>query len=300
MNKFLVKFFLYFNVLALLPSCAAIRNGCGSGMEKTPTGVRMVRDGNVIWNFEIDTPEGRPFFHPLTLPSGRVFTEVRPEDHIWHLGYWFSWKYINGVNYWEPADPEMKGFEPAGVTRVVDRDIDIKTSNCVVALSLDYRPKGAGNAVLEEIRHVLVDSPNALGEYGIIINQRFTAKEDVVLDRTPPKGDPAQGKWSGGYAGITLRLASEVASRLAVRGALGGNGAAEVTGTETDGLDFHDSKTGEGFVFSQEKPSELSRFYVWKDKRMVNASPVYMGPMRLKQGETMEFRYRLKVYARKP
>ena len=43
-------------------------------------------------------------------------TADRPPDHIWHHGLWFSWKFINKVNYWEiyPAK------RPAGGTDVVD------------------------------------------------------------------------------------------------------------------------------------------------------------------------------------
>ena len=59
-------------------------------LEETDTGVRMRRGGSVVWNLEIDNPENRPFFHPLTLPSGKQLTDLRPKDHIWHLGYWFS------------------------------------------------------------------------------------------------------------------------------------------------------------------------------------------------------------------
>ena len=44
----------------------------GAGVERTPTGVRLVRDGAVAWNFEIATPEGRPFFHPLALKKGET------------------------------------------------------------------------------------------------------------------------------------------------------------------------------------------------------------------------------------
>jgi len=58
---------------------------CRSKLETTPTGVRLLRDGKVLWNFEIDTPEGRPFFHPLNLPSGKPLTDLRPKDHVWHL-----------------------------------------------------------------------------------------------------------------------------------------------------------------------------------------------------------------------
>ena len=58
--------------------------------EKTATGVRLARDGKTIWNFEIDNPEGRPFIHPMYLPSGAPLTDIRPKDHVWHLGCWFS------------------------------------------------------------------------------------------------------------------------------------------------------------------------------------------------------------------
>ena len=82
---------------AILAACVAV--GCVSGkaadgadesiyrskLETTPTGVRLLRDGKILWNFEIDTPEGRPFFHPLNHPSGRALTDLRPKDHVWHL-----------------------------------------------------------------------------------------------------------------------------------------------------------------------------------------------------------------------
>ncbi len=40
-------------------------------LENTATGVRVARGGNTLWNLEIDNPEGRPFFHPLSLKRGR-------------------------------------------------------------------------------------------------------------------------------------------------------------------------------------------------------------------------------------
>ena len=269
-------------------------------VEKTDTGVKMMRGGSVLWNFEIDNPEGRPFFHPLALPSGKVFTDIRPKDHIWHLGYWFCWKYVNGVNYWEPADLGMKGVEPAGRTCVTKKDIKIEGLDCTVTLELDYRARGSESPVLHERRIVQMDPPDSKGGYIITTKHRFAAIEDTVLERTPPKGNPDTGKWSGGYAGLTLRLSADAASAFDVRGCSGGRSSAEVTGRETKFLDFFDQKTGERVIFTQIAAPETSRFYVWKDKRMINASPVYTGPLSLKKGQTLELSYRLKVQADNP
>ncbi len=41
-------------------------------LENTATGVRVARGGNTLWNLEIDNPEGRPFFHPLSLKRGET------------------------------------------------------------------------------------------------------------------------------------------------------------------------------------------------------------------------------------
>ena len=49
-------------------------------------------------------------------------------------------------------------------------------------------------------------------------------------------------------------------------------------------------------MFEQIAAPDESRFYVWKDKRMVNASPVYVGAISVKKGEVLELAYRLKVY----
>ena len=269
-------------------------------IERTSTGVRMMRGGNILWNFEMVNPECRPFFHPLALPSGRVFTDLRPKDHIWHLGYWFCWKYVNGVNYWEPADARRKGVEPAGSTRVTKSHVDINGLDCIVTMELDYRARGSGSAVLHEHRIVQIDHPDEKGGYIIQTEHVFTAREDVVLERTPPKGDPKKGRWSGGYAGLTLRLNDAAAAAFDVRGFSGGKSPAEVTGVETRLLDFVDTKTGEGVIFSQISAPETSRFYVWKDKRMINASPVYTGPVSLKKGEVLKLSYRLKVHADRP
>ena len=288
-------------LIAREPKCRrtdeAIASFRRSKLETTPTGVRLLRDGKLLWNFEIDTPEGRPFFHPLNLPSGKPLTDIRPKDHIWHLGYWFSWKFINGVNYWEPADAKRAGVEPEGRTRVTKKSISRDGLDCVVKLNLDYGPRVAKDPVLTEERTIEIDPPDPNGGYTINIRHVFTARQDVTLDRTPPHGSTATGKWGGGYAGPTLRLAPSAAAALGVHGFAGGETPAAVTGVETKFLDFADSATGEGVTFTQVAAPASARFYVWPDKRMINPSPVYTGPLALKKGETLELAYRLAVHA---
>ena len=288
-------------LIAREPKCRRTDEGIAafrrSALERTATGVRMLRDGKTLWNLEIDNPEGRPFFHPLMLPGGRPLTDLRPKDHVWHLGYWFSWKYVNGVNYWEPADGKRQGAEPAGRTHVAWKRVTTNGLDCVVELKLLYGPRGEKDPVLVENRCIEIDPPDPKGGYAITVRHRFEARRDAVLDRTPPHGDVKKGKWGGGYAGATLRLDPAFAKASAVRGFAGGDSPAACTGAETKFLDFTDPATGEGATFSQIQAPASAKFYLWPDKRMVNPSPVYDGPVALKKGETLELAYRLAVHA---
>ncbi|MBR2838235.1 MAG: PmoA family protein, partial [Kiritimatiellae bacterium] len=271
-------------------------DGFGDRCEQTATGVRLMRAGRTVWNFEIDTPEGRPYIHPMTLPSGAALTELRPADHIWHLGCWFSWKYINGVNYWEPADKELKGCSPEGRTRVTKKSVVCDGAACKVAIDLAYGPRD-GDDVLDEVRTVEFGSPDAKGGYSVMFRHTFTALADVTLDRTPPHGSAESGKWGGGYAGFTLRLAPAAARAFEVRGSMGGSTPAAVTGVERRELELSNLITGDVVSIVQLAGPETSRFYVWPDKRMVNPSPVYAGPVSLKKGEALELAYRIAVHA---
>src|SRR6478736_747657 len=59
------------------------------------------REGtNVAWRFSFDPKKGKTYFDPVAV-GGTALTNFKPEDHPWHYGLWFSWKYINQANYWE-------------------------------------------------------------------------------------------------------------------------------------------------------------------------------------------------------
>ena len=163
-----------------------------------------MRGSGVVWQFNYKTEEGKPYFHPITVAGSPTLTDLRPADHPWHRALWFSWKYINGVLYWE-EDPKT-GKAP-GETELTDVKATPRADHSAhFELALSYHPPGKP-AVLTEKRTLDVSPPAADGGYFIDWLSVFTAGDaDVVLDRTPIPGQPNGVAW-GGYAGLSLRLA---------------------------------------------------------------------------------------------
>src|SRR5882672_8277076 len=71
-----------------------------AGWQRDDQSIAWHEGSNVVWRFSFDDKKGKPFFHPISA-GGTAFTNFKPQDHPWHYGLWFSWKYINHVNYWE-------------------------------------------------------------------------------------------------------------------------------------------------------------------------------------------------------
>jgi hypothetical protein len=134
----------------------------------------------------------------------------RPPDHPWHHGLWFSWKFINKVNYWE-IDP--KTGRPAGRTSWKDVEVTAaKDGSARIRLVLAYSPAGEDSPVMTEKRTIEVSAPDAEGVYAFDWSGVFEAARAVVLDRTPLPGEPDGQVW-GGYAGLSLRLAGNLDER---------------------------------------------------------------------------------------
>ena len=176
--------------------------------------VTMQAGGKTCWTYVPQSKEGKPYFHPLAIPgTDDVFTSFRPSDHNWHLGCWFSWKFINGVNFWEP--------DSNAVTRVLSQTVtpaDDKTFRSEALLTY----VGKGKEVARERRTVSVTTqPN--GNYTIEWDSTFTAPgTDAVFSCTPAKKDKEGKRWTtGGYAGLMLRFADSPAFSYAYANAEG-------------------------------------------------------------------------------
>jgi hypothetical protein len=175
--------------------------------ERTDESLACKKGEEVLWQFNFGIRAQKPYFHPLRVTGGESLTASRPADHRWHYGLWFSWKYINGVNYWE----EDKSGRSQGDTSW-DRPI-IKTredGSAEINMTLRYVSPTNGTTMTEH-REIRISPPTAQGEVTIDWVAKFDAgKEPLLLDRTPMPGEP-EGAVNGGYAGFAFRAAQEPA-----------------------------------------------------------------------------------------
>ena len=129
--------------VTIIPPAEMIGREATSGEKlnwvQSDTSLILKNDSDLIWQFNFNNRFGKPYFHPLCI-NNSVLTSASPPDHPWHLGFWFSWKYINGVNYWEYLDDynsEETGYRSEGITEIVKHEItknpdfsaDITSSN---------------------------------------------------------------------------------------------------------------------------------------------------------------------------
>lgn len=179
--------------------------GMRAAWQRDEASLAWVKDGKVVWRFSFDPAKGKPFFHPVTVAGGRALTNFQPTDHPWHYGLWFSWKYINGANYWEE---NRETGRAQGATRWTTPEIETQDDGgATIRMDVSYVHPG-GAVDMTEKRLLEISAPAADGSYSIDWRADFTAGgSGAVLNRTPMPGEP-DGQVNGGYAGLSARLAS--------------------------------------------------------------------------------------------
>jgi hypothetical protein len=159
----------------------------------------------ILWKMNYN-PDFKPFFHPVSSPDGTLLTAEAPDDHLWHLGQWFCWKYINKLNYWEyEGDPKKAVSE--GRTEIKTRDIKTKRQGeARVVMKILYHPwDKPDEIVMVEKRTIKMSAPEADGSYYFEYDMIFVPLVDVLLDRTPVQTNASGVTW-GGYAGLSMRF----------------------------------------------------------------------------------------------
>lgn len=262
--------------------------------------IALRRGDAIIWQFRYGPDQPKPHFHPVALPDGRVVTWDRPPDHVWHHGLWFSWKFIQGVNYWEPD--AATGKVPG---RTEWRNVEFTTRpdlSARIEMDLSYRADD-GPAVLAEKRAIAISAPDAHGTYHFDWTSAFTAgAKDVILDRTPLEGEPGGQPW-GGYAGLSIRLAEGLKDRRAdtTEGPLEFNEDSR-SRSRARALDYHGLIGGKPVgVAICDHPDNLkhpSPWYVIRDDPMSYFSPAVLcyGPHTLPAGQSFTLRYRVIIH----
>jgi type 1 glutamine amidotransferase/HEAT repeat protein len=267
--------------------------------ERSAGAISLLNGGRTVWRFNYAPGHAKPYFHPLALKDGTCLTWTSPPDHPWHHGLWFSWKLINGLNYWE--EDKATG-QSQGLTTWAPAEIETRADgSALIRLRLAYGPPG-GTPVLHEERTVAISSPAADGSYHLDWTLGFTAvAEQVVLERTPIPGEP-DGVAHGGYAGLSARLARDLVDwKVSNADGLVGVDAHRKPATA---LDFSGSAAGVAAgIAILDHPGNLnapSPWFVVADPATPFAyfSPavVCLKPHTLRQGQTLALRYRVLVH----
>jgi hypothetical protein len=277
-------------MLCLAAAGVGAEPASGTTWKRTDRSLALVADGRVVWQFNHED-DRKPYFHPLTVAGGPTITDFRPADHPWHRALWFSWKSINNVVYWDedPATARSPGVtEVTGVTLTPNPDHSAR-----IVVDLTYHPPGQP-AVLTERRELAVSAPDASGAYQIDWLGRFTAgASDVVLDRTPIKGEPDGVDW-GGYAGLSLRLSPALKSwQFSDR-----DGPVKALWKRAPWMAFGGSTEGgkAASVVVLEHPSSFRHptpWYLIPSMPYFSPAVIYLAPRTLPAGQSLTLRYRI-------
>lgn len=270
----------------------------------TSNQIALVRDGSEVWRFQHDPAKSsKPFFDPVCVAGGPSLTWARPPDHAWHYGLWFSWKYINGLNYWEENAGLAQGETAWSAPQVESR----ADGSADILLELAYRPTPADGPVLKERRTVAVSAPGADGSYQMDWTQVFTAgSKSVTLDRTPLPGEPDGKSW-GGYAGLSVRFAKAFTNVETVASALGRvprdkAGRLDVTAAAAEQNGVIGGKPyGVAILAHPSNPRAPGEWYPIENPAApffyLNAAFLLKSACVLQPGETLTLRYRVCVHA---
>jgi type 1 glutamine amidotransferase len=181
---------------------------------QSDTTLSLSNNSDIIWQYNFNNRFGKPYFHPLGIKNSALSC-VSPPDHPWHLGLWFSWKFINGLNYWEYLNEfktEETGYKSAGITSIKKIDIHKNPDfSADIRMELQYHPADS-DAVMNEERNIHVSSPFWDGSYFLDHENIFwPLTDELIIDRTPIQGEPEGQSW-GGYAGLSIRFNQDYTS----------------------------------------------------------------------------------------
>ena len=164
--------------------------------EKTETSIALLNHGRRVWEHVHDKAIGKPYMR-IGLLDGTELTRPCPmpagypkADHVWHRALWWSWKVLNGSNFWEE---NQQGSEPTQVEVTHTPAGDAQINITIMYHLPDKSP------VLQEKRRIHVSSPDESGSYFIDWQAHFTAlgPEEVVFAKYR-------------YGGLSIRMAAEL------------------------------------------------------------------------------------------
>jgi len=283
-------------MLCIAALSKAAGEGAAHAWRQTGTSLSLCDGAKTVWCLVADPEIPKAYFHPLATPDGDALTAFEPADHPWHRGLWWSWKFINGLNYWEEDRETRKSEGVTELTGVVFKPGDDFSARA--ELSFSYHPPGQP-AVMTELRELSITRPDADGSYRIDWTSGFKAgNAPVTLGRTPLAYEDG-GKSYGGYAGLSVRLVSKPKAWV-VRTSGRGNGVADVHGRNAGWMGFSSGGSGIVVIDHSENPRHPSPWYAHDSPPMSFFSPavLFNEPLVLAAGQSLEFRYRILIHSK--
>lgn len=246
----------------------------------------------LLLTYHYDNANLKSYFHPVHLPDGQTpVTLESPHDHPWHHGLFFTWKYINGINYWEDNLPEDQRGRMTTVGTISARS-DGRV--CEIGQQLSWHEMN-GAEVIDENRKISIERLENENGYLIRFSLRFKAKtKKLLLDRT----NPDEFDW-GGYAGLSYRPVRS----MSVPRILNSENAAEVAaahGRRARWCDYSgkldggaDKKGGITLLDHPDNERHPSPFYVFDrgELQFLQAAFLFDSPYVMRPGQILHLRY---------
>ena len=258
--------------------------------------VSLLGSRGELWRFNYGPEAIDLYFDPLRTIMGDPLSWMAPSDHVWHLGLWFSWKYINGVNFWEF---DKRTGKPVGITKMVGSNVTWEDSETPrIEVDLQYFLESSMVPLLTE--HVVIQPglPDADGTYVIDWNQTTTAVSPCTLDSTPSP-DRENGRPNGGYGGLSFR-GSPYFREVVIRASNGLENRA-IHGKGISWIDaagkVNDRDAGISILVHPENFGYPVPGYVINNEhfKYINPALLFNGPIQLSQSQSIHQRYRIIV-----
>lgn len=252
----------------------------------------------------------QPFFHPVFTPRApSPVTVFAPNDHPWHRGLWWAWKYANDVNFWDEQDDHGRGF---GTSRVVSHEVfKLADGSFTVSQRLELRHMVTDELVAEEKRRLTIrpQVPGTNPEFSgwtLDWDSTWTAPHELTFSTTLVSYRP----W-GGYGGLNYRpsrgmaLGEEIGNSEGLRGKPDVHGKPTRWGYFVGGLDgdprlkpTEPLLAGAAFLLHPGNPEGLNSLYFHSFKEggifgVMKTGPLIPGPLTIPASESLRLRTRI-------
>lgn len=256
------------------------------------------------WDPTFESP--RPYFHPIRTLGGRVVSEYRPHDHVWHKGLAWSLPNVGTENFWGgPTYNRGRGYEQlennGSMIHAGFELISASADRISVIENLEWVTQ-AGDLWVREQRSFSVELLASDQEaWSLTYSTRFTNESGQVIALGSPT---TNGRENAGYGGLFWRgPRSFTGGQVHAPGITGGD---ELNGIRAPWLAFSGKYDGDGgastlvFVDSPRNSypdgEENTEWFVRTGiYAVISASPFYSRETAFEPGQTLEYEYVLMI-----